>query len=320
MSVAHRVPETCDLTGDNALETLAHTGWKRVVRDAFVRFRAADGFSHARSLAFLISLLLVQGLILLVGIAAALGDTEVSAAIVRAITETVPGPAGKALTNTVFHAYQTGTSREYFMLVVVGIATLITAVTAMGQVERALNRLYGIEQDRPTVKKYERGVVLALSAGVLAALAFVVLAIGHSIGESLGSETSRNAWSVVRWPIGLALITVAIALLLRCAPRRKQPAWPWLAFGAVISVTLWSVVTLALGLFFEAATSFSTTYGPLAGTIALLLWALLSSVATLFGAAVASQLEAIRADAAAPRDEAKASNGSEVSPLLLAGR
>src|SRR6185436_5286283 len=113
-----------------------------------------DGFSHARSLAFAISLLLVQGAILLVGIAAALGDTEVSATIVRTITETVPGPAGKALTDSVFHGYRTGASREYLVLVLVGIATVITAATAMGQVERALNRLYGIEQDRPTVQKY----------------------------------------------------------------------------------------------------------------------------------------------------------------------
>jgi uncharacterized BrkB/YihY/UPF0761 family membrane protein len=40
--------------------------------------------------------------------------------------------------------------------------------------------------------------------------------------------------------------------------------------------------------------------------IALMLWALLSSIAVLFGAAVAVQLEAVRAGAAEPRDEEKA--------------
>ena len=197
------------------------------------------------------------------------------------------------------------------MLVLVGIAALVTGVTAMGQVERALNRLYGIEQDRPTVQKYERALVLALTAGMLATIAFVMLAIGHSIGESLRDGTSEVAWQIVRWPIALVLITAAVALLFRCAPRREQPAWSWLAFGAVISVTLWSLVTLALGLFFDATTTFSLTYGSLAGMIALLLWALLSSVAILFGAAVTAQLEAIRALAAAPWDEAKAVNFSE---------
>jgi uncharacterized BrkB/YihY/UPF0761 family membrane protein len=100
-------------------------------------------------------------------------------------------------------------------------------------------------------------------------------------------------------------MTASIALLFRWSPNRHQPAWSWLAWGSTISVLLWSAVTLVLGLFFQASTTFSTTYGPLAGMVALLLWALLSSIAILFGAAVAVQLEAVRAGAAAPRDETK---------------
>jgi uncharacterized BrkB/YihY/UPF0761 family membrane protein len=40
--------------------------------------------------------------------------------------------------------------------------------------------------------------------------------------------------------------------------------------------------------------------------VALSLWALLSSMALFFGAAVAAQLEAVRARAASPQDEEKA--------------
>ena len=95
----------------------------------------------------------------------------------------------------------------------------------------------------------------------------------------------------------------AIALLFRWSPRRHQPAWSWLAFGSTVSVLLWSLVTLGLGLFFQSSTTFSRTYGPLAGMIAILLWALLSSIAVLFGAALAAQLEAVRAGVSSPRDE-----------------
>lgn len=306
MSVAQAVPETWELTGDDARETLANTGSRKLLRDAFVRLRAADGFSHARSLAYLISLLLVQGLILLVGVAAALGETDVSATITRSVNEAAPGPAGRALTNAVFHAYQTGTSRQYFVLVVVGIATLITGATVMGQMERALNRLYGIEQDRPTLQKYGQAILLALTAGILAVVAFAGFAMGHAIGESIGDDTVATVWRVLRWPLALTLMTASIALLFRWSPRRHQPGWSWLAYGAAISVLLWSLLTLGLGFLFQTSTTFSQTYGPLAGMIALLFWALLSSIAILFGAAVAVQLEAVRAGAAAPRDEAKA--------------
>jgi YihY family inner membrane protein len=318
MSVAQLVPETWELTGDDARETLLRTGRRRLVRDAFVRFRAADGFSHARSLAFVISLLLVQGVILLVGLAAALGDTDVSATITRSINEAAPGPAGRALTNAVFHAYRAGRSGQYFILAVVGIASIITGATLMGQMERALNRLYGIEQDRPTLQKYAQATLLAVTSGILAMLAFAAFAVGHGIGEGIGDDTVASIWRVVRWPLALVLMTSAIALLFRWAPNRHQPAWSWLAYGATISVLLWSALTLLLGLFFQSSTTFSTTYGPLAGMIALLFWALLSSIAILFGAAVAVQLEAVRAGAPAPRDERKADDEDHDGPVLAA--
>jgi YihY family inner membrane protein len=317
VSVAQLVPETWELTGDDARETLARTGRRRLVQDSFLRFRASDGFSHARSLAFAISLLLVQGVIVLVGLAAALGDTDVSATIIRAITSAAPGPAGKALTNAVFHAYATGASGQYLVLVLVGVAALVTGTTLMGQIERALNRLYGIEQDRPTLEKYGRALVLASTAGVLAIAAFVMFALGHAVGT--GDDTAASVWRAIRWPLALVLMTASTALLFRWSPRRHQPAWSWLAFGSAVSVGLWSLATLALGLFFQASTNFSRTYGPLAGMIALLLWALLSSIAILFGAAVAAQLEAVRAGVPSPRDETKAAGaGAETGAPALA--
>jgi YihY family inner membrane protein len=319
MSTARLVPETWELSGDEARETLRRTGRRKLVRDAFVLFRASDGFSHARSLAFVTSLLLVQGVILLVGLAASLGDTDLSASIVRAITEAVPGPAGKALTDAVFHAYKTGASGQNLVLVIIGVTTIITGTTLMGQMERALNRLYGIEQDRPTLQKYGRALALALTAGVLSTAAFAMFALGHGIGQSLNDDTVTQIWNVVRWPIALLLMMAAIALLFRWSPARHQPAWSWLAFGSTVSVLLWSLVTLGLGFFFQASTTFSTTYGPLAGMIAILLWSLLSSIAILFGAAVAVQLEAVRAGASAPRDESKAEVGSAQGSPALAG-
>ena len=144
---------------------------------------------------------------------------------------------------------------------------------------------------------------------MLSTAAFAMFALGHGIGQSLNDHTVTQIWNVVRWPIALVLMMSAIALLFRWSPRRHQPAWSWLAFGSTVSVLLWSLVTLGLGFFFQASTTFSTTYGPLAGMIAILLWSLLSSIAILFGAAIAVQLEAVRAGAAAPKDERKVDVG-----------
>ena len=55
MSTATRVPETWELTGDDARETLLETGRLRLVADAYTRLRYADGFTHVRALAFSMS-------------------------------------------------------------------------------------------------------------------------------------------------------------------------------------------------------------------------------------------------------------------------
>ncbi len=112
-------------------------------------------------------------------------------------------------------------------------------------------------------------------------------------------------WNVLRWPLGLVTLTAAMALVFMLSPNREQPGFSWLAYGAAISVVLWGLVTVALGAFFGMASSFGRTYGPLAGIVALLVWALLSSIAVLYGGAVAAQLEAVRSSRPGPRDPKK---------------
>jgi len=305
VSTAALVPETRDLSGDDAWATLKRTGRRRLLIDGFLRMRVADGFSHARSLAFMTALAAVQGVIALVGLAGVVGGSGFSSVVAATVRAAVPGPAGQALTAAVAHAHATGAQHRWPALVFGTIGTVITATTAFGQLERALNRLYGVEQDRPTIQKYGRALVLALTAGSAGALAFVCLALGKDLLVHATGGTLSTLWNGGRWALGTVLIGVAVTAMLRACPRRCQPRFSWLAFGAGISVVSTLVVTVALGWFFRTSSSFGQTYGPLAGTVALLLWTLLSSVVLIYGAAVAAQLEAVRSGASAPQDEEK---------------
>jgi YihY family inner membrane protein len=319
MSTATPVPETVDLTGDDARATLRSCGRSRLVKDAFVRFRYADGFSHARSLAFLLGLVFVQGTIAVVGLASALGSREVSRGIVTAIEDIAPGPSGRVLTNAVHQAQENGSRGAVLALVLGTVGTLVTATTSMGQIERALNRIYGVERDRPSVRKYGRAFLFALSAGVLSAFAFLAIGFGPAIGRAFDNDAVDDVWTWARWPVAVLFLTAAIALLFRWSPNRHQPAWSWLAFGSLVSVVLWALVTFGMGLLLEASTSFGDTYGPLAGVVALQFWALLSSITLFFGGAVAAQLEAIRAGVPAitrTRQEA-AVTATPVRPQML---
>ena len=307
MTTAACVPITRDeeLEGDEALETLRRAGRKRLLLDAMDRFRAADGFSHSRALAFQVTLTLLPGLIAVVGLAAALEIETFTTVVQETIQQIAPGAVGEIFTD----ALKQGTSAARqesgeVALTGGGIAAALAGTTAMAQIERGANRIYGVESDRPFLRKYLTGAILAATAGSLAALSAAVLVGGSAIRDSVGfGDVIDDVWVILRWPLGIALAIASIALLFEHAPRRRQPEFTWLAFGAATSALLWLCFMAVFVLYLETTGSFGATYGPIAGTIGLLLWTFLSAVALFLGLAVAAQLEAVRAGAAGPRED-----------------
>jgi YihY family inner membrane protein len=304
MTTAAAVPRTHgELEGDEALETLRRTGHRRLVLDSVTRFRAADGFSHSRALAFQITLTLLPALIAVVGLAEALDQETFRRVVQQTINTLAPGAAGDLLTEALDHGTTSARQESGETALVAGfLAALLAGTTAMAQIERGGNRIYGVERDRPFIRKYATAFLLGCSAGILGVLSVIVLVGGAAIGEAL--ELGDNfdlAWSIARWPLGLGLVVVSVSLLFVYSPRRRQPEPSWLAVGAATAAVLWLAFMAVLALYIEATDSFGATYGPLAGTIGVLLWAFATSVALFLGLAFAAQLEAVRAGAPNPR-------------------
>jgi YihY family inner membrane protein len=309
LSTAAAVPVTHDLEGDDALECLRSTGLRDLLRDAFIRFRYADGFSHSRALAFQLVLTLLPALIATVGLARVLGQGAFSDVLQDTLHELAPGPASDLLTQA-FQQGSTAATRESGenALALGLLVAIVSAATAMGQIERGSNRIYGVERDRPPLRKYGMATLLAATAGLATVVSFLLLVPGGALGEALKDVTGWSgaldaAWSVGRWPLGALLVAFAVALLFKASPRRPQPSPSWLALGSVITVVLWFSFTGLLALYVSASSGFGETYGPLAGLIGLMLWAFLSALALFGGLTVAAQLEAVRAGQPEPRAE-----------------
>jgi YihY family inner membrane protein len=303
MSTATSVPETYELEGDDALETLRSTGWVQLLKDSFLRFRAADGFSHSRALAFQVMLTLLPFVIAVVGLATVLQVDQLRQVLTQTVDRLAPGPAGQIFTTAIRQGAKSAAGGGIFALLVGAAAAIASATLAMGQIERGANRLYGVEQDRPTTQKYWNGFKLACTAGVLTVIAFMIIVSGDDLAKGVGlSGVVKGLWSVLQWPLSIGFVVLAFALLFRAAPRRHQPSWSWLAVGSGMSVLLWFVFTSLLALYLAASSgTFGRTYGPLTGVIAVLLWTVLTSLAIYLGLAFAAQLEAVRAGVPQPR-------------------
>jgi YihY family inner membrane protein len=307
MTTASAVPVTREeeLEGDDAIETLRGAGRRRLVLDAVARFRAADGFSHSRALAFQVTLTLLPALIALIGLAAALDQDEFTRVVHDTIKAIAPGAVGDLFTEALRQGDAAAREESGETALAGGaVAAAIAGTTAMAQVERGANRIYGVEQDRPFLRKYVVAALLAATAGTFAVLSLVVLVGGAAIRDTVAwGDTIDSVWAVLRWPLGLGLAIAAVALLFEHSPRRRQPEPSWLAFGAATSAALWLLFMAALVAYLEATGSFGATYGPLAGTIGVLLWTFATSVALFVGLAFAAQLEAVRAGVEDPRVE-----------------
>ena len=304
MTTARTVPVTTEMDGDeldyeDAWRAARQVGLRRLAVDSFVRFRYADGFSHSRALALQSALAVVPFLLALSGLAADIDEERPSRVLAGTIQAVSPGSGEQdALAGAV--AGEESAEEAGEIALGFGLAfALLSMTTAMAQVERGTNRIYGIRRDRRAPAKYGRAAVMtALLAGPLA-LGFLVLVAGGAFADEMvaaygWSESAVLAWEVTRWPVGLLLVLFAIAVVLDHAPRRRQPQLSWLALGSGIAVTLTMLATGLLAAYVHLGDSFGSVYGPLGGIFALLLWSLLTSIALFFGAAVCAQLEACR--------------------------
>jgi YihY family inner membrane protein len=323
MSSTEPVPETRmmpgdELSADDALEALRHYGRWPLLRDAFVRFRYGDGFSHSRALGLQLCLAIVPFLIALSGLATDLGAEEGGQVVADTVVALTPG-ASDPLVLDLLSADEGTEDAGEFALVVGLITGLLALAQAMAQIERGANRIYGVERDRPAVPKYLRATVLAVIAGLPALAGFLLLVAGGAAGDSLAremgwSDAMRTAWDVVRWPVSLALIVFAVGVLFEQAPRRKQPALSWLLFGAAVATVLWWVASLLLAGYVGISDDFNATYGPLTAIMALLLWANLTGIAFFLGLAFAAQLEAQRVGITRPAPEDRWHPGVDSEP------
>ena len=318
MSTATPVPETWDLDGDDARDTLRQVRAADMVRDTVARLRWADGFSHARATAFQLVLTLIPGTVVLVAVAARLQWSSLNDAVLRSMESVAPGPASQVFHDAFDRGVQAGDAGNWTAIGLGGVALLVSGTTAFGQVERAANRIYGVERDRRSFEKYRRGFVLMLSAGTLLAAYFAAIGLGTGWGSS-SSGSAHWWWAVVRWPLGALCLAVAVTVIFHAAPKRRQPSWSWLMVGTSLAIAGVVLVSLLLSAYLSASSSFGETYGPLAGVLGLLLWSYLASLATYLGLAFAAQLEAVRAGAPRPQSPSKVDAGEPDTTLVPYG-
>lgn len=297
MSAVDRVRETSAMRGeelgaDDAWRTARRVGrsiWPAALR----RFRLGDGFSHSRALGLQLALAFVPLVIALVGLSGELVTERAGEVLRRTLIALSPGGSGRLLEELLARPLAgRDDGSDVALWLGLGVA-LLALVSAMGQVERGVNRIYGVERDRRPLEKYRRAAVLAVAAGLPAMVGFGLITAAPHLGDAVERVYGVDDGVVVAAavPTGVALLLAALTAMLRHAPHRRQPGWSWLALGTGVALVLWLAFTGLMVAYVTVSAALGSVYGPLTGVMVLLLWAQLTAVALFYGAAVAAELE-----------------------------
>ena len=159
-----------------------------------------------------------------------------------------------------------------------------------------MNRIYEIGEGRPIWKLRPMMLLVTLVMVLLAASVAVALVLtgpaADAVGRALGlGGTFITVWSIVKWPVLLAVVVLIVAILYWSTPNVQQPKFRWISLGAAVAIVVWILASAGFGFYVANFSSYNKTYGSLAGVIVFLLWLWLTNVALLFGAELDAELE-----------------------------
>ena len=181
-------------------------------------------------------------------------------------------------------------------LLTLGIAGAIwSSSAATVAIIDALNHAYDVSEWRPWWKR--RVVALALTAAlaVFIIVSLILVVVGpdaaRRVAEWVGAAPAAVVlWSVLRWPVMIALVIVGVNLVYHFAPNREV-RWAWITPGAVVATALWIGCSFAFKFYIVNFGNYTATYGAIGGIVVTMLWFYVSSLAILIGAELNGVIE-----------------------------
>jgi len=175
------------------------------------------------------------------------------------------------------------------------LAALWTSSSALTAIIDSLNRAYDVEEGRPfwKVRLTAMGITIGLSAFIVVAL--VLLTFGPQLGGWVADLVGLGwvfevTWNIVRWPVIVGLLVVAIALLYYFAPDVEQ-AWTWITPGSACAVLGWLLASLGFAFYVNRFGSYNATYGSIGAVIVLLTWMYVTGLFILIGGEINAEIE-----------------------------
>ncbi|MFF7264560.1 YihY/virulence factor BrkB family protein [Streptomyces sp. NPDC008159] len=272
--------------------------WSAVLKGTLKEFKDDELTDRAAALTYYGILSLFPALLVLVSL---LGLTGRSATqqVLDNIQSLAPGSAREILQDAVRQLQ--GNAGIGSVMAIVGL--LLAVWSTSGYVAafiRTANAVYDIPEGRPVWKVLPIRVAVTVVLLVLAVISALIVvftgALAREAGSALGmGDTALTVWSIAKWPVLVALVTVMIALLYWATPNARVRGFRWVTPGSLLALLIWMVASAGFALYVANFGSYNKTYGTLAGVIVFLVWLWITNLAILLGLEFDAELARQRA-------------------------
>ena len=175
-----------------------------------------------------------------------------------------------------------------------------TASAAVRLMMSAMNAAYDVPEGRPVWKRIPLSVVYTIGIAGMMLAAAALMVLGPQVMEWIASQIGVEEfivtlWTILRWPVIILLLMVAVALIYYVMPDVKQN-FRFITPGSVLAVVVWIVASLGFGYYVKTFADYNAMYGSIGAIIVLLLYFYISAAVLLLGAEMNAVIEHMSAE------------------------
>ncbi|MFF3614808.1 YihY/virulence factor BrkB family protein [Streptomyces sp. NPDC002580] len=260
--------------------------WGRVFTGSLREFKKDELADRAAALTYYGVLALFPALLVLVSLLGITGRSTTDK-VLDNLKQLAPGPTRDILTRAVEQLQ--GNAGIGSMIAIFGL--VVALWSASGYVAafiRAANAIYDMPEGRPVWKilPVRVGVTVVLMVLTVVSALIVVFTggVARQAGAALGvGDTALTVWSIAKWPVLVALVTIMIAILYWATPNAKVKSFKWITPGSFLALVIWMIASAGFAFYVANFASYNKTYGTMAAVVVFLVWLWISNLAILLG-------------------------------------
>lgn len=266
-------------------------GWKDILYRTYEEFSEDRLMLVAAGLTFYVLLSVFPGITAFISIYGLFSDPSTVQDHLQSLRGVLPA-SGLAIIGEQMQRVASRGATELGIGLVFGLGVALwSANSGMKSFFDALNIVYQEKEKRSFIK------LTLISLGfTLSLILFLAVALGAVVVLPIVLDYMRlgglEDWLLLlRWPVLLLIVTVAISIMFRFGPSRRRPKWRWVTWGSALAAILWVITSFAFSFYVENFGNYDETYGSLGAAIGFMTWIWVSWMVLLLGAELNAEME-----------------------------